>query len=892
MSMRLQSIFFRSHLVAVVIVGAYLLLGPVGAAPLPVAGPDTVWVYQKYAVQGEQHKETVSGDEVRLAEVILSPTKIVVHYRLTTKGDLTYDCRHTFSIGFPQEIRVGRPANFTITGTATGTPVAISSSVGLAPGSLYFTDITGPPASLITTAEGGRAATSQQYTLQARDRGDGIGELRVSLQWGPQIVYTYAKGGAAQAPIPQPGEMAIEDNEFVAVDANVLFTKGIQLPLAHQPDDGELQLISQLSVRRDGACADGVSLLLLRVGLNKNWKEGTCRFELNGTDADGTFWTVHSRGFLGPEARTIETRTYRVNGRHYAFALYRPPLDFGSRFAAQGFRQFKIKATFRPKPGDPIEANSVILDLREKECPIKLVRPPVVLVHGTYDNPRDCWDYYADYPGMIGLYHRLKQAGFFVMMVDYAKSSGAQLHSYFDDNQRVVWANPGGIAEALKVRRSTGIAATQADLVCHSMGGVLARKYAEGGLPAGRGPDDPHYSNPDDCSETCYYHRLDNFMKGDIHRLVTISSTHMGSDICRFLTACRMVRGEGSIFTDWDRMMGGILNLAAHHASGVYTGAFRDQVPQSSALREIKQTRIPVHAIACVADKADLDDFYRDRMNLIWSLVTPGLLERSFGTYMGQAADGQILSEYSRKESEMKVKLLREENINPSLIGNLTEHVNTRRAIQAEIKSLHENAVDRLRMAVFGNTPNDCTVRRESSWGGLAPRYCTLSEKTLHSRAPYDPAVQQRVISLLKGPPSNFDPRGFPPAGGKTIDLPATASVNSLPKTEIPAIKESTAPPSASTDSADLQMMVGPVPVPIGLRKGQWTITSVINHPVFAQMMIKAGDRIMQINGKNTDGLSRSEMQSLLDDKQSKEMTIVFFRTSDMVPLTMRLVKP
>src|SRR6185369_16280701 len=88
-----------------------------------------------------------------------------------------------------------------------------------------------------------------------------------------------------------------------------------------------------------------------------------------------------------------------------------------------------------------------------------------------------------------------------------------------------------------------------------------------------------------------------NFSRGDVHRLITISTTHYGSDICRLMTAYKeFAKAVPTSDSIWTLLFLGV----AHKQSGVFTGGFRDQVPGSKALKAIGYTPVASHAIACV----------------------------------------------------------------------------------------------------------------------------------------------------------------------------------------------------------------------------------------------------------------------------------------------------
>ncbi|MBK9982356.1 MAG: hypothetical protein IPP15_08020 [Saprospiraceae bacterium] len=175
-----------------------------------------------------------------------------------------------------------------------------------------------------------------------------------------------------------------------------------------------------------------------------------------------------------------------------------------------------------------VEAYNEVIDfdfmtdtgVRSDSLSIPIVRPPVVLVHGTYSDPEKAWK--TPIAGGISFYDRLVSEGFKVFTVNYKETNGSvgftSDHTGFADNAKVVWGdvypeNTGGIKDALVYYRdSLKIAATQADVIGHSLGGILPRVYASS------------YFNPD-------YKRKENFMQGDISRLVTIASTHFGSHL-------------------------------------------------------------------------------------------------------------------------------------------------------------------------------------------------------------------------------------------------------------------------------------------------------------------------------------------------------------------------
>jgi hypothetical protein len=146
---------------------------------------------------------------------------------------------------------------------------------------------------------------------------------------------------------------------------------------------------------------------------------------------------------------------------HYAFALYRPPsLSWGG---GAGNRQVSLNAVFKPQSGPEQRAQRALA----------LVRPPVVLVHGTYDDPDNCWS--APFKTTAGgrmptMTERLAQEGLVITRLDWKATNGSANPSDFVTNEMTVFHNKNGIRDALTLLRNAGYAATQADLVCTARG--------------------------------------------------------------------------------------------------------------------------------------------------------------------------------------------------------------------------------------------------------------------------------------------------------------------------------------------------------------------------------------------------------------------------------------
>lgn len=624
---------------------------------------------------------------------------------------------------------------------------------------------------------------------------------------------------------------------------------------------------------RVGAVTDGESRLLL---VKQVPGPGRARWEITGL-GDGT---QLPRGKCEPLHTGLALKHPR-SGEYYTIALYTPPTEFGQETAETlaasrllgtlkrpGQRSVWIKTTWEDERTQRQYASA-------KE--IILQRPPVVLVHGTYDNRTDCWnwgkrdDHYKKAPPggtyrTDNLKDQLEARGFSVYLVNFQISNGMQidhgfvvpdhedglsaadrwdiLGSHFRDNEKVVWdggrGDPGrgeGIKAALdEFRESRHIAVTQADVVGHSMGGVLIRVYAKG-TPL---LDAPYQSNHQSHRRYSgdWYRRQDNFGAGDINRIITIGSTHMGSHISGFLQHFSYI-GEAELLdgqtgrppnpisaatlrnaggNSWARGKGDLVWWGANVASGKFPkGAFTDQIPGSAALMAIGATAVPAHAIAGVATRADLDLFkdiegpeglYRERMELIWNAsitidewlynpqknTEPFLCQILRRNHQPEDAEElkKIIDEIRKTESKRSRASAPGTRIGLAGGPVTEEQRELMRLSSEEVRGL-SNLLGRLReksklqlmAAVFGNDYTDYTVSLSSQLGGLEKPYVTIipedyrtaTNGVLHGYEPRHKDVQKRVIELLEGGMEPFCEEGFPdikdlPGGGKPTYYP------------------------------------------------------------------------------------------------------------------------
>ena len=380
-----------------------------------------------------------------------------------------------------------------------------------------------------------------------------------------------------------------------------------------------ISAIECIKVIRQGIVCDGASrgLVVLPVGVSGRveWELDTLLGRFDPVWGDSTIMY-----FDQPHAMAV----------YHAPKLF--PKDTIERHRFEGveadYAQFSLQLT---------ASNG---DIQNANYRLRLVRPPVVLMHGTFDTPQNCWQTPMSVDE-ISLQDKLTDAGFATFAVDYSATNGKGLGpeyscngsflfnkgSCFESNKQVIHKNNGGIEDAIfHFRNNMNIIATRADVVGHSMGGVLPRVYASF----------LYQFDIDSKANLEYeYNRLNNFNKGDIRRLLTISSTHHGSDMSYYLSFMnRVAYGDDSPFMNsiFDQ---GITQatLAKIQLTFIWffqgmtpnRGAVMDQLPKSRALRRIGATSIPAHAIVTTVNNmsdikinsADPGQSYYKRLELI-----------------------------------------------------------------------------------------------------------------------------------------------------------------------------------------------------------------------------------------------------------------------------------
>jgi pimeloyl-ACP methyl ester carboxylesterase len=256
-----------------------------------------------------------------------------------------------------------------------------------------------------------------------------------------------------------------------------------------------INLAANLTTHRNGTIADGISKLILIVE-SKN----SLQFSINDTKHDdltnGTLSSLERASNVNNLSSTAKDSPHNTsNGKSVVAAVYTPPDPFNQDTGSNRTINVNVSDT------NNNSARPIL------EIPIQLYRPPVVLVHGLWMNSDNTW-VTTNFANSLVCY------GFNYAFADYE----AHNSETFDPSDKL-FGNYGINSIRNAIHKILGeyhyflIAASQVDMIAHSMGGLMARGFVQ---------------QPD-------YRRKENYMKGSIHRLITIGTPHFGGPLSKFL---------------------------------------------------------------------------------------------------------------------------------------------------------------------------------------------------------------------------------------------------------------------------------------------------------------------------------------------------------------------
>ena len=285
-------------------------------------------------------------------------------------------------------------------------------------------------------------------------------------------------------------------------------------------------------VGRIGVAADGASKMYIYV-------KSKCQLL-----SSQLLWTLTCNGLSGSNVLgTISPEVVQVNDTTLKLTYTAP-----SEFPANVGKKYKVNLRVMMIVGEDEDTEVFNVDF-----PIFIVRPPVLFVHGL-GSDAGC---FADvYDRLESQYYDEWQ----MKKVDYHSTNSAN----FSDNERVVQKN---LNDIFSLYREHGYAVSKADLVGHSMGGILSRLHVQ---------------------------YVDS---SNVHKLITVNTPHSGAHIAdlvignEYLSAAARVKFKVGKFTEnvWDWTIGAVADLrVTSPAIGTYL---------NNRARLDRMNNIPVHAI-------------------------------------------------------------------------------------------------------------------------------------------------------------------------------------------------------------------------------------------------------------------------------------------------------
>ena len=400
-------------------------------------------------------------------------------------------------------------------------------------------------------------------------------------------------------------------NVYVYSDTRVLLVDPVPDLLAGSTVKNATQLQGLLtSARRvSGVASDGVTQVVIRIQTTSAGHQFAVKL-LNGQGTQSSL--SNEDGALGNPGDTSFTLSLVTvtagpadsNGLAYAFAVYRAPWDFARQSTNTddqlAYRSVSLQVQDLTTGGTPITV------------PITILRPPVILIHGLWDD-WTTWNGFAplvtgpnsvdarfsigrvSYNAAIGPLITASDPAYPQRRLARANSLGFQYNASGVLKQIRKWigsfkggSNPGRIP----------VAAVQVDIVAHSMGGDVARTL----------PLQPTFLT-------------DTFGRGIIHKVITIDTPHLGSPLAiQFLSpqengGCLqgLLAGQGKFAFNTVTLSGaGVVSGAIADLMGNGVGVDTSLSPALQNIANQNSLRLPTALIAGVyTNFASLDTSLR-----------------------------------------------------------------------------------------------------------------------------------------------------------------------------------------------------------------------------------------------------------------------------------------
>ena len=293
-----------------------------------------------------------------------------------------------------------------------------------------------------------------------------------------------------------------------------------------------------------GVAADGVTEVVVRIPAVNVGDQFTLKIlndqneQSTSADEDGALGNPGDTSFSQPQVAVtaVATTSDTNNPNPMAFAVYRAPIDFARPTSSGGY---KSGACNNASLTDDLAACRTVMITAQNQntgqntnIPVTILRPPLVLIHGLWGSWTD-WNSFKPLVSDAGTV----DSRFSVERVNYDSQIISILATdppFLDtDLLQQISANSLGISynapvvqvqieqciEEFKSGRDQSkncpnplklpVAGVQVDIVAHSLGGLIARAIAGQGT----------------------FLSANTFAQGDIHKLITIDTPHLGSPV-------------------------------------------------------------------------------------------------------------------------------------------------------------------------------------------------------------------------------------------------------------------------------------------------------------------------------------------------------------------------
>ncbi|MHB8527457.1 MAG: esterase/lipase family protein [Candidatus Acidiferrales bacterium] len=417
-----------------------------------------------------------------------------------------------------------------------------------------------------------------QITVSGQDQGVPV----IASSWNLRVIVQGAAPTNLSASLLDPvpdfldGPAVSTDTNLLAVDSHVV--RGVAA-------DGVTQLV--LGVHADNV-GDQISITLLN--------DEQPPVQSGSPDEDGALGNLGTTSFTASQVTASAVST-TANGPE-AFAIYRAPIDFARLVGgvAGSYKTGSCRDVTQTSGNlinvtatdDQLACRSVSLQVQDLTngaltfATITILRPPVVMIHGLWDD-WTAWDSFS--PLVTG--RSSVDPRFYVGRVSYDNLVGPSIilsdPAYPLDKRLQVKANSLGFAfnapnvlaqtegsignfKQGKNPLSIPVAAVQADIVAHSMGGDIARTLV---------------LQPNFLGGTTYG-------QGSIHKLVTIDTPHLGSPLAQLLLSPQ--EDGGCLESELAKNGDFVFNTAFLANLGAVDGAMADLQPSSPALNLLTQS--------------------------------------------------------------------------------------------------------------------------------------------------------------------------------------------------------------------------------------------------------------------------------------------------------------